>query len=138
MNNKFATQLTKYRKRHGLSQDQLAQELNVSRQSVSKWENGTALPDVERIIDIATLLDVSLDTLLLDKENAPTEDVSKQISNLNAKLGEFQEDIADSHIIVFKNKLWRLLKRYWWIGLIFLIIYALVSYMFIEFLKYVF
>ena len=53
MTNKLATQLPLLRKEAGISQGQLADKLNVSRQSVSKWENGTAIPDLDRIIEPA-------------------------------------------------------------------------------------
>ena len=57
----FSSQLTKLRESNNLSQSQLAEQLNVSRQAVSKWENGTALPDIVRLVEIAQLLNVSLD-----------------------------------------------------------------------------
>lgn len=64
----FSSQLTKLRESNNLSQSQLAEQLNVSRQAVSKWENGTALPDIVRLVEIAQLLNVSLDKLVLAKE----------------------------------------------------------------------
>lgn len=38
--------------------------MNVSRQNISKWENGTAMPDLKKLTDLATLFDVSMDELL--------------------------------------------------------------------------
>ena len=52
----------------GLTQERLAELLQVSRQSVSKWELGQSVPDVEKIIRMSELFDVSTDTLLLRKE----------------------------------------------------------------------
>ena len=49
----------------GLTQERLAEMLEVSRQSVSKWELGQAIPDVEKIIRMSELFDVSTDTVLL-------------------------------------------------------------------------
>ena len=49
------------------SQDELAEKLNVSRQSVSKWESGKALPDSEKVLAMAKLFDVSTDFLLKDE-----------------------------------------------------------------------
>ncbi|WP_288636701.1 helix-turn-helix transcriptional regulator [uncultured Limosilactobacillus sp.] len=66
--NQFQQQLTKLRQAAGLSQEQLADQLHVSRQAISKWENGSALPDIEKIIQIASILHVSLDELVLAKE----------------------------------------------------------------------
>ncbi|MHB1152532.1 MAG: helix-turn-helix domain-containing protein [Eubacteriales bacterium] len=52
------------RKAGGLSQEQLAEQLDVSRQSVSKWELGDAVPDISKIIMISELFSVSTDELL--------------------------------------------------------------------------
>lgn len=56
--NKFSQQLVTLRQAAGISQEQLATQLHVSRQAVSKWENGTAVPDLDKIIQIAAILQV--------------------------------------------------------------------------------
>ncbi len=56
------------RTRHNLSQGDLANELNVSRQSISKWENGNSTPDLEKIIRLAEIFNVSLDELIRNEE----------------------------------------------------------------------
>ena len=56
----FNDNLNKYRKQKGLSQEELAFRLGVSRQSVSKWESGQSTPELERIIEIADLFGISL------------------------------------------------------------------------------
>ena len=64
------------RTERGLSQSQLADQLGVSRQSVSKWETNTAVPDLDKLISIANLFGVSLDTLINDapdQTNQPAE-----------------------------------------------------------------
>jgi len=61
---KIGDQLQKQRKLHNMSQDALASKLNISRQSISKWENGTALPSFSRVIAISELFDISLDELI--------------------------------------------------------------------------
>lgn len=65
------------RKRLGLSQDELAQQLDVSRQSVSKWENGTATPDLDKIIKLSEIFGISIDQLVKG-EISPTP---QQFSN---------------------------------------------------------
>lgn len=60
---KFGDNFLKYRKLRGFTQDAIAEKLQVSRQSVSKWENGEAIPDLGKIIKISELLEVSLDEL---------------------------------------------------------------------------
>ena len=63
------------RREKGMSQDELAEKLDVSRQSVSKWESGTALPDTEKILAMSELFGVSTDFLLRDTEEFVEEEV---------------------------------------------------------------
>jgi transcriptional regulator with XRE-family HTH domain len=56
-----------YRKQLNLSQEALADKLNVSRQAVSKWESGQAKPDIDNLIVMAQLFSVTLDELITDK-----------------------------------------------------------------------
>lgn len=58
------------RRRRGMSQDELAEKLDVSRQAVSKWERDEAIPETEKIIRIAHEFQVSTDHLLLGREAA--------------------------------------------------------------------
>lgn len=97
----FANQLMKLRQAANISQTQLAAQLNVSRQAVSKWENGTALPDLERIVQIAQLLHVSLDELVLAKEPSQQQP-SRQFDSYSYK-----------HRPI--NNGWEFLARYWWL-----------------------
>ena len=53
------------RKKAGLSQEALAQKLGISRQAVSRWETGEAIPDTEKVIQLSRLFQVSTDYLLL-------------------------------------------------------------------------
>lgn len=68
--------LKMYRKRSGLTQEQLAEKIGVSRQSVAKWERGDSLPDIENVIALADLYEVTIDSLVRDltslDENAKT------------------------------------------------------------------
>ena len=59
----FAENLKNIRKQAGMSQEQLAEKLGVSRQAVTKWETEAGIPDVENIIAISALFDVSMDAL---------------------------------------------------------------------------
>lgn len=56
--------LYRLRKDKGISQEELAYKLNVSRQAISKWERGEALPDTDNLISLAKLYEVSLDELV--------------------------------------------------------------------------
>lgn len=57
------------RKASGISQEQLAEQLDVSRQSISKWELNDAIPDIRKIVMISELFSVSTDELLIEGEN---------------------------------------------------------------------
>lgn len=65
---KFYEKLQNLRKEKMMTQEELAEKLNVSRQAVSKWESNQTMPETEKIIQIANLFDVSLDFLLKEEE----------------------------------------------------------------------
>ena len=67
----FNNKLYDLRKKKGLSQEELANRLNVSRQTVSKWEVGDSTPDMEKLIAISDLFEISLDELVMDKAPEP-------------------------------------------------------------------
>lgn len=68
----FNEQLIRLRKAHGLSQEQLARQINVSRQAVSKWETSESQPDLAKLFLLTQVLDVSLDELC-GLDPAPTD-----------------------------------------------------------------
>lgn len=64
---KFGDKLIELRKKSSYSQEELAEKLGVSRQSVSKWESNNTYPETDKIIQIANLFDCSMDDLINDK-----------------------------------------------------------------------
>lgn len=62
----FAQKLLDLRTQYGYSQEVLAEKLGVSRQAISKWELGAALPETDKVINISDFFDVSIDYLLKD------------------------------------------------------------------------
>ena len=77
----FADKLIQLRKKSGWSQEELAQQMGVSRQSVSKWEGAQAVPDLEKMLKLSQLFGVSTDYLLKDEleaaeATAPAEDTA--------------------------------------------------------------
>ncbi|MBQ7375172.1 MAG: helix-turn-helix transcriptional regulator [Clostridia bacterium] len=62
----ISEKIIKLRKTNGWSQEDLAEKLYVSRQAISRWENGTALPDAENVLQISKLFNVTTDYLLND------------------------------------------------------------------------
>ena len=73
----IADKIIQLRKQQGWSQEELSEQLDVSRQSVSKWEGGLALPGLDKIVELSRLFGVSTDYLLKDEmeELAPPEDI---------------------------------------------------------------
>ncbi|WP_125763083.1 helix-turn-helix domain-containing protein [Companilactobacillus hulinensis] len=61
-------QLQQQRKKHNMSQEDLAKKMHISRQSISKWENGTSLPTFANVVVIGELFDISLDELIKGDE----------------------------------------------------------------------
>ena len=85
----FNNRLYNLRKQKGLSQEEFANRLNVSRQTVSKWEVGDSTPDMEKLIAISDLFEISLDELVMDK-------VPEHIGENTAKseiVGELKEKV---------------------------------------------
>lgn len=75
----FSEQIKMIRRRSKLTQEELAKKLNVSRQAVSNWENNRNLPDLEMLIKISSVFEISLDKLILGdaKMNKMTEKLIK-------------------------------------------------------------
>ena len=67
----FSDKLIALRKKAGWSQEELAERLNVSRQSVSKWESAQSMPDIDKIVQLSSLFGVTTDYLLKDGQDDP-------------------------------------------------------------------
>lgn len=72
----FADKVIALRKKAGWSQEELAEQLNVSRQSVSKWESAQSVPDIERILQMSRLFGVTTDYLLKDDMEEPEREAA--------------------------------------------------------------
>jgi len=86
----IAANLRYLRNRHGLSQEEVAEKIGVSRQSVAKWENGDSLPDILKCESLADLYGVSLNDLVRydpEKEGLPIPPKNKHIFGV-VTLGE--------------------------------------------------
>ncbi|WP_455455717.1 helix-turn-helix transcriptional regulator [Streptococcus salivarius] len=67
----FAKKLKSIRKQVGMSQELLAEKIGVSRQAVTKWETGAGIPDIENMISISSLFNISIDELLCNERTNP-------------------------------------------------------------------
>lgn len=78
----LAEKLKFLRKQAGMSQEQLAEKLGVSRQAVTKWETDAGIPDIENVIAISALFDISIDELLFNENGAkkPTDYLFESIT----------------------------------------------------------
>ena len=83
----LADKIIDLRKKNGLSQEELAEKMNVSRQSVSKWESAQSVPDLNKIIMLSEIFGVSTDYLLKDSLEAPdikvTEDSGTELRKVS-------------------------------------------------------
>ena len=95
MNNQFSENLKKIRKEHNLSQEQLADELGVSRQAISKWESASAYPEMDKIIALCDKFNLNIDDLLhKDIKEIKGEEESK--NRINNTIKDFLKFITDS------------------------------------------
>ena len=107
----FSEKLQLIRKSKGMTQEDLAEKLAVSRQAVAKWESGQVYPDISNLIQISNLFNVTVDYLVRDQEcmvsykNTEDNDLSKLIEfrlevNVNtyaAYMNETDSTRMDSH-----------------------------------------
>ena len=78
------------RKQRGLSQEELAAQLHIVRQTVSKWEKARSVPDAEMLCRLAEVLEVPVGVLLGENipEDAPRRDVAEELARLNEQLAQ--------------------------------------------------
>lgn len=79
--NKVNTTIKRLRQEKGINQEQLAEQLHVTRQAVSNWETGKTQPDIETLTQIAAYFDVSVERLIYGKEITKKTDVVSRTWN---------------------------------------------------------
>lgn len=92
----LADKIIELRKKSGMSQEELAEKLNVSRQSVSKWESAASIPDLNRILELSRLFGVTTDYLLKDDAESPEYTPDEPARGVCLTLADAQEYVADS------------------------------------------
>ena len=106
----FVSNLQKLRKRENMSQEALAEKLDVTRQSVSKWESGASYPEMDKLISICKIFNVDMDTLVngvldekkQDKETTiNTKDILDKFNTLMKKIVCLFESMSFKEIIEF-------------------------------------
>lgn len=92
----LSERLRQLRKNAGLSQEQLAEKLDISRQAVSKWEAGSSSPDIHNIVQLGKLYNISTDSILLE-ESPATEDTGRPSEAANATPQNEEPSVHDGH-----------------------------------------
>ena len=88
----LADKITALRKQNGWSQEELAEKMDISRQSVSKWESGTSIPDLDKVIRLSGIFGVSTDYLLKDEiEELTPEDAAEVVEEKKVRSISLEE-----------------------------------------------
>jgi len=91
----LSEKIQQLRKQNEISQEQLAEKLNVTRQAISKWETGECLPDIENVLQLSDIFGVSVDYLLKNQpEPTPVPVDEKPFSDVAANNSYTNEDLA--------------------------------------------
>lgn len=109
----------RYRTKRNMSQGDLADALEVSRQSVSKWENNMAVPDLDKLIKMSRIFGITLDDLVADELPEADEEPVSQIPTISVP------DSEASHVSVLRKH-----KKFWWIWGLYLVL-AYILYRFL-------
>lgn len=112
---KFNEKLLEIRKKQGLSQEELGMELQVSRQTISKWEAGQSYPDFQRLVMLSDYFDMTLDELVKDID---VQDVREK-SMLDERVTSIYLDVEKGKTIM--KKLLTVII-YFGVGLIFIVL----------------
>ena len=88
---KFNEKLVMLRKQHNLSQEQVAEKLGVARQTISKWELGETTPEMDKLIIISELYNITLDELMKEENegkvvNDPNNTNSQKLAGMTIKI----------------------------------------------------
>lgn len=78
----IGNRLNQLRKLSGMTQEQLAEKLHVSRQTISKWEAGVTMPDLESVVSVSRMFHISLDDLMMEEK----EEMKEKEEKINEKI----------------------------------------------------
>lgn len=101
---KFGDKLIQLRKKHGLSQEDLAAKLNVSRQSVSKWESNNTYPETDKIVQICNIFECSMDDLINENIKDINQLERKSKKEISIKIDPLLDFIAKTVNMFYNMK----------------------------------
>ena len=92
----LSERIYKFRRKSGLSQEQLAEKIGVSRQAISKWESGTSTPELEKLLALSDCVSITLDELVKDEtaNQEASEAPLKSRENKASKVAEMKVGIG--------------------------------------------
>lgn len=131
---KFKDKLPKLRKENNLSQEQLADRLGVSRQAVSKWESGSSYPDMEKMLQICSILNCTLEDLMDDGTIKGKSNTNSKF-NLNTCLNDLLKFITKVYNMFCSMNFKQKIKCLFELTMIILILYVIASLIFVSVLK---
>lgn len=99
----FSEKLLTLRKSKNLTQEELAEQVNVSRQSISKWESGQALPELDKIVLLSGIFDVTTDYLLKPSEIDELSVKAKILEQQQRKLEDTIQENEKKKILIFRS-----------------------------------
>ena len=101
----FAENLKQLRKEKQLSQEELAEILDVSRQAVSKWEQGIGYPEVEKLLLLASKLNISLDSLMATGITQESTTKMQNFTGIITLTSPIEHVIATCHKVISSQKM---------------------------------
>jgi len=100
LKSQLGTNIVAYRKRSGLTQAKLAEQLNYSDKAVSKWERGESMPDVLTLVQLADLFEITVDELLADPNALPAESGGRIEQAMEAAVEKTLKRKANKRVIL--------------------------------------
>ena len=101
----FADNLKQLRKEKQLSQEELAEILDVSRQAVSKWEQGIGYPEVEKLLLLSSILNISLDSLMATEITHEPNTEKQNVTGTITITSPFEHVIVTCHKVAASGKM---------------------------------
>lgn len=122
----IAAQIRKHRQQAGLSQEQLAQNIYVTRQTVSNWETGKSYPDIHSLLLLSRLFDVTVDQLIKGDIETMKQEISQEaVDSFNRESRIFAAMCIVSAVTFIPAAALGLSRNQWWVLGLWVFLYGL-------------